>query len=214
MNNTQVPFSSTTATPMELGAINNYKPLSATVKEFRRLNNLCMYCGEANHQVLNCPNKPKKMQGSLGSIVNQAIINMRSGQEHVPAVKRPRLLYEEQQHLNHIRSTAMSDHFALFILPAFLYYGDDEEFVTTTEAMVDTGASSNFISSELVQRLNLEVEHNAPGEEMFFRLANNSVYVSRTTTTITLRLDNSMHEEVITLRIIEGASFELFDLDK
>ncbi|CEP12413.1 hypothetical protein [Parasitella parasitica] len=76
MNTSQV--SSSAATPMELGAINTYRPLSQTVKDFRRINNLCMYCGEGKHQALNCPNKVKKMQDFLGSIVNHAIIHMRS----------------------------------------------------------------------------------------------------------------------------------------
>ncbi|CEP12795.1 hypothetical protein [Parasitella parasitica] len=75
--------------------------------------------------------------------------------------------------------------------------------------MVDTGASSNFISLDLVKQFNLDIENCAPGEEMFFRLANNTVYTSRSTTTITLRLDNTMHGETITLRVIDGASFSI-----
>ncbi|CEP11773.1 hypothetical protein [Parasitella parasitica] len=132
---------------------------------------------------------------------------MRSYYKGVPATKRARLA--QHQRLGYVKSTAASDHFALFILPAFLYYGEDEEFVKTIEAMVDTGASPNFISWDLVQEFNLEVELCAPGEEMFLRLANNTVYNSRSTITITLRLDNTMHEEIITLRVIDGASFSI-----
>ncbi|KAF1804294.1 hypothetical protein FB192DRAFT_1435484 [Mucor lusitanicus] len=59
----------TAASPMELGAINEYKPLSASVKDFRRASGLCMYCVEANHQVSSCPKKRKKAVGSLSTIV-------------------------------------------------------------------------------------------------------------------------------------------------
>jgi hypothetical protein len=35
------------------------KSLTEQQKEFRRKNNLCMYCGGADHLILNCPKRPK-----------------------------------------------------------------------------------------------------------------------------------------------------------
>ncbi|CEP18761.1 hypothetical protein [Parasitella parasitica] len=105
-----------------------------------------------------------------------------------------------------------------------MYYGDDEEFITATEAMREILYSNkvpSFVSSSFLpfflsanqstlpgttKQFNLEIEDCAPGEEMFFRLANNT---SRSTTTITLRLDNTMHEEMITLPVIDGSNFSI-----
>ena len=43
--------------PMELGV----KHLSAAERERRRINHLCYYCGESNHNAVNCPAKPKRI---------------------------------------------------------------------------------------------------------------------------------------------------------
>jgi hypothetical protein len=48
--------------PMEINsavAIKKRGPISEAEKEFRRINRLCMYCGNKDYSVSNCPFRPK-----------------------------------------------------------------------------------------------------------------------------------------------------------
>ena len=47
--------------PMDLSVTNARKrgPLTPEEKQHRLINNLCLYCGGAGHQAVNCPSKPK-----------------------------------------------------------------------------------------------------------------------------------------------------------
>ena len=49
--------SSDGTTPMELGS----RRLSEAEKERRRINRLCYYCGQANHNAFNCPARPNRI---------------------------------------------------------------------------------------------------------------------------------------------------------
>nr|ODN92662.1 hypothetical protein L203_00942 [Cryptococcus depauperatus CBS 7841] len=49
-----------TYTPMEVDAVRQRRgPLTREEKEYRRINNLCAYCGRAGHGVENCRATPK-----------------------------------------------------------------------------------------------------------------------------------------------------------
>ncbi|KAL7332779.1 hypothetical protein PS15p_201778 [Mucor circinelloides] len=133
---------------MKLGAVNVYKLLSAPVKEFRRANGLCLYCGESKHQVANCPNKSRQATGSLGTIVEEDLLNMRStsGPDFNPVkrstINAPVVTGTLYYPVNTIQEVTESRHKSQFILPVTIdYYGqDDEEELAAAEAMVDSGA--------------------------------------------------------------------------
>lgn len=44
--------------PMQIGGVRG--PLSTAEKEQRKVNNLCLYCGQPGHYIRTCPNTPKK----------------------------------------------------------------------------------------------------------------------------------------------------------
>ncbi|KAL9537783.1 hypothetical protein MBANPS3_011467 [Mucor bainieri] len=191
---TPAPFSS--ASPMELGAINEHKPLSAPVKEFCCINGLCMYCGEANHQVANCPNKNKQITGSLGTIMEEDMLYSRIVPD--PAVDAySQAASTDTYPLATIQAPIPSRHQSLLIMPIVVCHGDEDQLMAPAEAMVDTCASSNLVSRHLVDNLRLDSTECPQGEGVLFRLANNTV------------IANPMHEELLTLRIIETASFSL-----
>lgn len=200
------PF--TSASPMELGVIHKYKPPSApSVKEFRHNDGLCMYCGEAGHQVVNCPNKGKKVitTGSLGTIVQEDMIHTRLVSENDIDVRTSSSSTNPNAYP---LATTKSRHPNLLLIPVLVFYGPADNRLQPTEAMVDTGASNNFVSRLLVDKLQLEYFSCPEGEEILFRLANNTtVYVSSLTAIVPIRIANTMHEELLTLRVIETASF-------
>lgn len=46
--------------PMELGVSNRYTRLSEAEKQHRKDNNLCLYCGGADHRLARCPLAPRR----------------------------------------------------------------------------------------------------------------------------------------------------------
>ncbi|CAO3656888.1 unnamed protein product [Mucor fragilis] len=58
-----------------------------------------------------------------------------------------------------------------------------------------------------METLQLELLRCPVGEEVLFRLANSSIYVSKHTVILPVRIMNTMHEKLLTLRVIEAASF-------
>lgn len=57
--------------PMDIDSSRSSKrgPLSDVDKQYRRTNNLCLYCGLPNHYATNCPSKPQS-NGRAGSTVS------------------------------------------------------------------------------------------------------------------------------------------------
>lgn len=51
--------------PMEVDAAQPRKPLTQAEKDYRKKNDLCMYCGKPGHQVENCRSKPTKSKVSV-----------------------------------------------------------------------------------------------------------------------------------------------------
>ncbi|CEP16232.1 hypothetical protein [Parasitella parasitica] len=193
---------------MELGAINAYKPLSATVKEFRKRNNLCLYCGESGHINTNCPNKGRKSPTSINALtaINEErnLVNRprHSGKAVRPAGKR-KLYYDMVAATS--ENTTTSSHDSLFVLPVTVNEFHDDE----TEALVDTGAADNFISLRLVDEMSLHFTMCKPEDQTKFRLANNEIYQCRAITTINLKINNTNHEEEVTFKILEDAFFDI-----
>ncbi|OAD00235.1 hypothetical protein MUCCIDRAFT_166028 [Mucor lusitanicus CBS 277.49] len=153
---------SVVSSPMELGA---------TVKEVRRNNGLCLYCGESGYQVANCPNKGRKATESLGSIVVQEDTLLYSRLTS-PPTETPNNEYPGNPPnvfpLATIQQPIKSRHANLIIIPVFVSYGPDENQQEPTEAMLDTGASSNSISRTFVDKLQLEYFSCPPGEELLY----------------------------------------------
>lgn len=49
-------------TPMDVDTTKTYKPLTNEEKQRRKENGLCLYCGNAGHQAVTCPNKRLKVR--------------------------------------------------------------------------------------------------------------------------------------------------------
>lgn len=64
----QVPAASAldTSEPMQLGLLR--PSLTPEERQRRRVNNLCMYCGESGHYVRSCPNKTRKSLSATSKI--------------------------------------------------------------------------------------------------------------------------------------------------
>ncbi|CEP08715.1 hypothetical protein, partial, partial [Parasitella parasitica] len=172
MNSNNTPSLSNNHTPMELGAINSYKPLSATVKKFRKRNNLCLYCGESGHINTHCFNKGRKPPISINALtaINEErnFVNRprHSGKAVRPAGKR-KLYYDMVAATS--KNTTTSSHDSLFVLPVTVNEFHDDK----TEALIDTGAADNFISLRLVDEMSLHFTMCKPEDQTKFRLANN-----------------------------------------
>lgn len=78
-NNTMKPFIphrpvGTGPTPMDIDALNTQStprgPLSEQEKQRRRQKNLCLYCGQPNHTVENCPLRPQASRSAQASELN------------------------------------------------------------------------------------------------------------------------------------------------
>ncbi|CEP17737.1 hypothetical protein, partial, partial [Parasitella parasitica] len=57
MNQHASSSNSNAPTPMELGAVNQHKPLTQADKKFRKANGFCFYCGSKDHVLRNCNRK-------------------------------------------------------------------------------------------------------------------------------------------------------------
>lgn len=55
----------TTHTPMDLSATQRRGPLSPEEKERRRVNNLCGYCGDKDHETRQCPKGSRRMTANV-----------------------------------------------------------------------------------------------------------------------------------------------------
>lgn len=111
--------------------------------------------------------------------------------------------------IDRVDYVATSIHKSLLILPVTVFFRKEEYFGATSEAMLDTDASGNLISLELVDLLELPITMFEPGNEIKYYLADDTVYTSRATVTIHLKLHNTQHKETITLRILETSSFPI-----
>lgn len=59
---TVTPSVTTGPWPMDVDAMQHKGPLTQAEKDFRRKNNLCMYCREPGHQVKDCRSKPSSQK--------------------------------------------------------------------------------------------------------------------------------------------------------
>ncbi len=65
--------------PMDLDAARNrpaYKPLTPEERQRRLQNKLCLYCGEANHQAANCPNKKSKAKRINATLDSDSVLEI------------------------------------------------------------------------------------------------------------------------------------------
>ncbi|OAD00843.1 hypothetical protein MUCCIDRAFT_85022 [Mucor lusitanicus CBS 277.49] len=110
------------ASPMELGAINECKPLTPEVKEFRKVNNLCMYCGGKIHIALNCPNKKTEKQRShhVASLASIYVAGRR-GTTPSRGTKRPLSSEVHSYPIGRVHYAATSVHKNLLVFPATIF---------------------------------------------------------------------------------------------
>ena len=134
-----------TATPMELGAINQHKPLTQAVKDFRKNNQLCLYCGGKGHFNNNCPNKKK---AGVISLILEGANTFTDSIATAVSGKRSQMdnLWNPSSDVGEVKNLARSVSDSILLLPVTLYYGYNEEEATITQALVDSGAIHSFIS--------------------------------------------------------------------
>ena len=159
--------------------VNQKEPSSLSIsleeKERRRKANLCLYCAAADHKIINCPVRAKK--GIESSVKDQ----------------NPRLTV-----LTDPNSTLKNKEDEL------LYYSvgfSDYDFQVL--ALVDTGASGNFISAEFVKKHNLPVIRNNSRRVI---LADKSIDCTIGLRTRPLSLDHKVNEKVEFL-VVPNLSF-------
>ncbi|CEP12695.1 hypothetical protein [Parasitella parasitica] len=145
-----------TATPMKLGLIDQHKPLSQAVKNFRRQNQLCLYCGNKGHMNSNCPNKKKTAAKDVITLVLEGPSHVDLSNAYVDksitTVRRRRTpaTFDEALNVEEIRNVVYTLSEDLMVFPITLYHGDNEEDATNTRALLDSGAIHNFASWALV----------------------------------------------------------------
>ncbi len=133
-------------TPMQIDTT-KFKPLTEVEKLHRRINNLCLYCGNPGHIARQCPQKLVKLQ--------------------VQAVETPQEL--ETRTSSHSRSRATGSHptpllkgscFVVGPSPSFTQYVDIihiSKNIPQVSALVDSGATSSFIDQTFVAQHNIPV---------------------------------------------------------
>ncbi|KAJ1157947.1 hypothetical protein NDU88_010644 [Pleurodeles waltl] len=131
--------------PMEVGAVR--APLSRAEKESRRVQGLCMYCGRKGHYVRECPQKPRK-KFSYSPTRKAAVTSGKiSEKEDLPFIEP----------LSGFRLTSLTllpqEEKASHLLLSVELVSQDRTHPVW--AMIDSGATGNFIDEGVVKRLGL-----------------------------------------------------------
>ena len=266
INNRQ-PSHPSTATPMDLNAIqqaplpvtpiNNSAnitnvcrgPITDEEKQRRRNLNLCLYCGMSGHFTAACPNKrpsqhltpqeyhlstiildednydhqqqqivPYHQHHQINSItrIEDPQINLISHnrmkesdhatvrQEYQEATKKRAASMEKCSDLNIRYVTGTERPGGIMLIPITLSLKHKNMKVF---ALVDSGSSTSFISSKLIQEENLP--YNFSPDPISFRLADNSIKTTTRNTTLVMALDFTDHQEVIRLHHLDHAAHDV-----
>ena len=197
----------TAPTPMELGAVNQHKPLTQADKEFRKANGLCLYCGSKDHILRDC-NRKKPI-----TRISNSISLIKEGDTPVdlaavtPLTSKKRKLPTEFLEVGEIKLIAKSKYQSIMVIPITAYHGPNEEEATRTDALIDTGAIHNFVSLEWADYLGIPIEKFAPGQQRTYRLADGSEYICKAFCAMTFRIDNTHHVKSTVFHILETCSF-------
>ncbi|CEP08614.1 hypothetical protein [Parasitella parasitica] len=200
---------------MDLGVIDQHKPLSQVVKDFRRQNQLCLYCGNKGHMNSNCPNKKKTASKDVITLVLErpSHVDLCNGyvNESITTVRRRRTpaTFDEALTVGEIRKVVHTLSQDLMVFPITLYHGDNEEDATNTRALLDSGAIHNLVPFALVDYLCVSVEKFSTNERCVYRLADGSSYTCKAFCAITMRIIGAHHEETVVFRILETWSFPI-----
>ena len=132
-NNSQPtkPTSHSGGEPMQIDSL--AKTLTPQEKQRRRVEGLCLYCGEPNHVANNCPKKGRRQQVKHGSAVTGSPSSPISSTSTIAAI---------------------SPSSGAILIETVLSQGDLNH---TCMTFLDCGASGNFINVNLVHEIGLEV---------------------------------------------------------
>ena len=158
--------------PMDLDASFKHKPsnpapqssrntsnkgkLTMAEKQYRRDNNLCLYCGKAGHRVQDCYSARRAAKESNGD--NSISASYQHPRETTPSATETKVIAatgpvtRPAPHSPAPKATALSVSNDHFVIPIKCSYGSR---VLQTYAMLDNGATGNFFNLDLVNSLNL-----------------------------------------------------------
>jgi hypothetical protein len=123
-----------------------FKKLSAAEKQYRIKNNLCLYCGGNGHSHSNCPKK-KKSPGSP-TAPSGTISSVSSG---ISSASTASENYENPVESPSTSLAAVIDHRSFMAEISLLVQGKE----VIVDALIDSGASANFLDSSLIHEYNL-----------------------------------------------------------
>ena len=226
-------------TPMDTAAAinnNNYtrQPINDVVHSYRITNNLCLYCGGANHQVKDCRSKDKgkNVASSLVSTILEQqdhhhqlnSITMDGPIDYNPAdpytTNNHNLLLV--QHLNTRARKETKDLTSVLLegnMTPFIVQSIDcnlmvipvelisNHRIIQTYALVDSGASASFISVDLVKSCQLITSKIST--PMVYKLANGTLYTNDSTTSVGLQIAGTHHQEIMVFRQLPNAAFPI-----
>ena len=205
-------------------------PISEVLRAYRMTNNLCLYCGGGNHLVKDC----RKVKGLNNQTASSMVASILEEQDSnfsrlnsittCDSAKDPYADNDQQHllvsHLNAITSKDTSEFAGKLLqgnLLPFLVKSMDRGLLVIpiellvlgnmirTYALVDSGASSSFISCDLVNKTGLHTYQDLHATK--FKLADGTTYSSNKLTLVNMQVSGTHHQEKINLRLLPNAAF-------
>jgi hypothetical protein len=182
------------AQPMDLSTLTASKPqpLSNAQKQYRRDNNLCLYCGEKGHFNNNCPKKSSKPTASLNSVLaTSQPTNVGSDSPLSGSVIQ----------LSTMNVTQVTPHNSLQITVVLMV--DDRRI--EVQALLDSGATVSFVDPSFAEQAGLaHMEH-----VLNITLADGTETTSTRYSIVPMNVKGTSHYEYIQLQHVVLAQYPI-----
>ena len=186
--------------------------LTESEKDRRKRLGLCTYCGSADHQLSDCSDLIKK-EKSKGKDRRYSISSSESTNEHEDRTKADVDGKEESFDKSSEDSTLSSlgngrvPHFLLNIQLRDSSSSDEDPKYLNSVAMLDSGATGNFISKKLVETMKFDTVRKSIPTSV--RLADGRIMqtISHSTNRLVLRLGN--WDTLVTFDILDIHNFDV-----